>query len=214
MKTPFIALTIAALLTSITPANAWLGDSEPTLVQRYGSPHAVEISMGDIPTQKGYYVELKEAFTTNVSLIAASRNDYNMDLVETRQRDTFTKDGLGIVVYVGNVGEKYNGIDFSGSSVREVINCPLVWRKNTYGDNVAHFLFFSPSAIDTLLENNKGDSTWADTWRPLSSEPGIYIKRTADNSRLAIAYGVSENEIHRLEIRMVDEAGPTASSTP
>src|ERR1035437_5281878 len=210
MKTPFIALTIAALLTSIAPANAWLGDSEPTLVQRYGSPHEVEISMGDIPTQKGYYVELKEAFTTNVSLIAASRNDYNMDLVETRQRDTFTKDGLGIVVYVGNIGEKYNGVDFSGSSVREVISCPLVWRKNKNGDKVGHPVVFSPAAISTLLENNKGNSTWADNWHTLSFIPGTYIKRTADKSRMAIACGVSENEIHRLEVRMVDGDGKSA----
>src|ERR1700681_4786381 len=100
MKTPFIALTIAASLIAITTANAWLGDSEPILVQRYGPPHAVEISTGDIPTQKGFYVELTEAFTTNVSLIASTNNDYNLDLVETRQRDTFTKDGVHITVYV------------------------------------------------------------------------------------------------------------------
>jgi hypothetical protein len=210
MKTIPIALAIATSLTAITAANAWLGDSEPTLVQRYGSPHAVEISTGDVPTQKGFYVELTEAFTTNVSLIASTNNDYNLDLVETRQRDTFTKDGLGITVYIGNVGEKYNGIDFSGSSVREVIHCPIVRRKNSHGDNVGHFMFFSPAAINTLLENNKGDSTWVDNWHTLSFIPGTYIKRTADKSRLAIAYGVSESEIHRLEVRMVDEAGKSA----
>jgi hypothetical protein len=210
MKTISIALTIAASLSAVATATAWLGDKEPTLVQRYGPTRAVEISMGDIPTQKGYYVELTESFTTNVSLIATTNNDYNLDLVETRQRDAFTKDGRNIVAYVGNVGEKYNGIDFSGSSVREVINCPLAWQKNKHGDNVGRFVFFSSAAIATLLENNKGDSTWADTWHPLSSTPGIYIKRTADKSRLAIAYGVSENEIHRLEFRLVDEAGKSA----
>ncbi len=207
MKTTFIALTIAASLTAITTANAWLGDSEPTLVQRYGSPRAVEISTSDIPTQKGFYVELTEAFTTNISLLASTNNNYNLDLVETRQRDTFTKDGRNITVYVGNVGEKYNGVDFSGASVREVIRCPIAWHKNSHHDNVGHFMFFSPSVLNTLLENNKGDSTWEDTWHPLSSLPGIYIKRTADKSRLAIAYGASENEIHRLEFRMVDQAG-------
>ena len=151
MKIVLIALTVAASLTIIVTANAWLGDPEPTLVQHYGSPRAVEISTGDIPTQKGFYVELTEAFTTNISLIASTNNDYNLDLVETRQRDTFTKDGLGITVYVGNIGEKYNGVDFSGSSVREVINCPIVWRKNSHRDNVGHFMFFSPSAINVLI---------------------------------------------------------------
>ena len=207
MKTISIAVTIAASLAAVATTNAWLGDSEPTLVQRYGSPRAVEISTGDIPTQKGFYVELTEAFTTNVSLIASTNNDYNLDLVETRQRDTFTKDGLGITVYVGNVGDKFNSIDFSGASVREVINCPLVWQKNSHHDKIGRFVFFSPSALNALLEKNKGDSTWTDAWHPLFSVPGIYIKRTADKSRLAIAYGASENEIHRLEFRMVDQAG-------
>jgi hypothetical protein len=210
MKTLLITLASAASLTLITTANAWLDDSEPTLVQRYGSPRAVEVSTSDIPTQKGFYVELTEAFTTNISLIASTNNDYNLDLVETRQRDSFTKDGLKITAYVGNVGEKYNGLDFSGSSVREVVNCPIVWRLNSHHDNVGHFMFFSPSAINTILDNNKGDSTWADSWHPLSSVPGIYIKRTADKSRLAIGYGASENEIHRLELRMVDQNGQTA----
>jgi hypothetical protein len=210
MKTISIALALAASLTIITTANAWLGDSEPTLVQRYGAPRAVEVSTGDIPTRKGFYVELTEAFTTNISLIASTNNDYNLDLVETRQRDTFTKDGLGITVYVGNVGERYNAVDFSGSSVREVIRCPIVWRKNSHGDNVGHFMFFSPAAVNTLLENNKGDSTWADSWHTLSSLPGIYIKRTADSSRIAIAYGVSADKIHRIEFRMVDQNGQTA----
>jgi hypothetical protein len=210
MKTVLIALASAASLIIITTANAWLGDSEPTLVQQYGPPRAVEISTGDIPTKKGFYVELTEAFTTNVSLIASTNDNYNLDLVETRQRDTFTKGGLAVVVYIGNVGEKYNGLDFSGSSVREVINCPIVWRKNSHRDNVGRFMFFSPAAINALLDNNKGDSTWADSWHPLASLPGIYIKRTADKSRIAIAYGVSENEIHRLEFRMVDQNGQTA----
>ncbi len=210
MKTISIAIAVAASITIITTANAWLGDSEPTLVQHYGSPRAVEISTDEIPTQKGFYVELTEAFTTNISLIASTNNDYNLDLVETRQRDTFAKDGLRIKVYVGNVGERYNGLDFSGSSVREVINCPIVWRLNSHHDNVGHFMFFSPSAMNTILNNNKGDSTWADSWHPLSSLPGIYIKRTADKSRLAIGYGASENEIHRLELRMVDQNGQTA----
>ena len=210
MKSPSIALTIAASLAAITTANAWLGDSEPTLVQRYGSPHAVEISTGDIPTQKGYYVELTESFTTNVSLIASTNDNYNLDLVETRERCTFTKGSLDVTAYLGNAGEKYDGVDFSGLSVREAINCPLTSRKNTHGDKVGHFMFFSPAAIAALLENNKGNSTWADAWRPISLMPGIYIKRTADKSRMAIAYGASENEIHRLEFRMVDEAGKSA----
>src|SRR6266403_834184 len=110
MKSLFIALTIAASL--IANANAWLGDSEPALVQRYGPPRAVEISTGDIPTQKGYYVELTASFTTNVSLIASTNDNYNLDLVETHQRETFTKAGLGVVVYIGNAAEKYDSVDF------------------------------------------------------------------------------------------------------
>ena len=210
MKIASIALAIATSLTALTTANAWLGDSEPTLVQRYGPPRTVEISTGDIPTQKGFYVELTASFTTNVSLIASTNDNYNLDLVETRERCTFTKDSLGVTVYLGNAGEKYDGVDFSGLSVREVINCPLVSRKNTHGDKVGHFMFFPPAAINALLENNKGNSTWADDWRPTSLMSGIFIKRTADKSRMAIAYGASENEIHRLEFRMVDEAGKSA----
>src|SRR5882724_8355555 len=160
MKTFSIVLAIATSLTALTTANAWLGDSEPTLVQRYGPPRAVEVSTGDIPTQKGFYVELTASFTTNVSLIASTNDNYNLDLVETHQRDIFTKSGLSIAVYVGTPGEKYNGVDFSGLSVREVINCPLVSRKNTHGDKVGHFMFFSAAAINALLENNKGNSTW------------------------------------------------------
>jgi hypothetical protein len=210
MKTIFIALTIAASLTAFTTANAWLGDSEPTLVQHYGSPHAVEVSTDDIPTKKGFYMELTEAFTTNISIIASTNDNYNLDLVETRQRDTFTKDGLKITVYVGNVGEQYNGVDFSGASVREIVNCPLVWQNNTHHDNVGQFKFFSPAALNTILKNNQGDSLWADSWHPLLALPGIYIKRTDDKARLAIAYGASTNQIHRLEFRMVDANGQTA----
>ena len=96
----------------------------------------MEISNGDIPTQKGYYAELKENFSTNVSLIASTDTDYNMDLVENRKRYTFQKDDLGIVVYVGNANEKYSGVDFAGKSAREVVASPIVWKKNKNGDKV------------------------------------------------------------------------------
>jgi len=95
MKTISIALAVAASLAAITTANAWLGDSEPTLAQRYGSPRAVELSTGDIPTQKGFYVELTEAFTTNISLIASTNNDYNLDLVETHHAMPSRKTACG-----------------------------------------------------------------------------------------------------------------------
>ena len=209
MKTALIALTTAASLTAITTANAGLGDTEQALTQHYGTPLAVETSNGDIPTQKGYYVELKEAFATNVSLIADSRNNYNMDLVETRQRSTFMKDGLRIVAYVGNPGEKYNGVDFAGASSREVISCPIVWRKNRNGDQVGLPSPFSQQTLQAILEANQGNSTWDDHWQILSI-PGVYIRKTADKSRLAIAYGTSELDIQRLELRMVDEPGKTA----
>ena len=205
MKPSSIALTIAALLTTISTANAWLGDSEDALSHRYGKPKAVEMSNGDIPTQKGYYAELKENFGTNVSLIASTDTGYSMNLVETRKRYKFQKDGLGIVVYVGNTGEKYNGADFAGKSAREVVLCPVVSKKNKTGDKVGHPVAFSLSTINSILNNNKGDSAWADVWQA-NSTPGAYIKRTLDKSRLAIAYGVSENEIYRLDIEMVNDA--------
>ena len=205
MKLSSIALTIAALLTSISTANAWLGDSEDALSHRYGKPKAVEMSNGDIPTQKGYYAELKENFGTNVSLIASTDTGYSMDLVESRKRYTFQKDGLGIVVYVGNADEKYNGADFAGKSAREVVLCPVVWKKNKHGDKVGHPVAFLPSTINTILDDNKGDSAWADVWQA-NSTPGAYIKRSLDKSRLAIAYGVSENEIYRLDVEMVNDA--------
>jgi hypothetical protein len=210
MKTISIALTIAASLALVATAHAWLGDPEPTLAQRYGKPLAVEVSTDDIPTQKGVYIELTEAFTTNISLIASTNNNYNLDLVETRQRDTFIKDGQHIAVYIGNVGEHYNGVDFSGASVREVINCPLTWQKDSHDDQIGRFMFFSPANINTLLENNRGGSTWPDDWRPLLSTPGIFVKRTADKTRIAIAYGTSDQKIHRVEFRMVDQNGQIA----
>ena len=205
MKPSSIALTIAALLTTISTANAWLGDSEDALSHRYGKPRAVELSTGDIPTQKGYYAELKENFGTNVSLIASTDTGYSMDLVENRKRYTFQKDGFGIVVYVGNANEKYNGDDFAGNSAREVITCPVVWKKNKNGDKVAHPVAFSLPTVNTILDNNKGDSAWGDAWQTAPT-PGAYIKRSLDKSRLAIAYGVSENETYRLDIQMVDDA--------
>jgi hypothetical protein len=128
-----------------------------------------------------------------------------MDLVESRKRYTFQKDGLGIVVYVGNADEKYNGVDFAGKSTREMITCPVVWKKNKIGDKVGYPVAFSLSTINTILDNNKGDATWRDDWQPAPT-PGAYIKRTLDKSRLAIAYGVSENEIYRLDIEMVNDA--------
>ena len=149
MRSIFIAFTIAALLGITVTANAWLGDSPDALIQRYGKPKLVELTTGDIPTQKGYYVELKENYSTNVNLLASTDANYNeigygMDLVETRSRYTFEKDGLSIVAYVGNIGEKYNGTDFAGRSAREIIHCGTVWEKNKSGDKFAqpggHFL--------------------------------------------------------------------------
>ena len=210
MKKIFIALTIVASFALIANAHAWLGDSEPALVQHYGKPQAVEVSTAGIPTQKGVYIELTETFTTNISLIASTNDDYNLNLVETRQRDTFLKDGEQISVYVGNIGERYNGVDFSGASVREVINCPITWQKNTHNDLIGRFAFFSPAAINTMLGNNRGDSTWPDSWRPLPYTPGIFIKRTADKSRIALAYGTSVKEIYRLEFRLIEQSSLTA----
>jgi len=205
MKPLSIALTVAALLTAVPRANAWLGDSENELTQRYGKPKAVEISNGDIPMQRGYYAELKEDFNTNVSLIASTAKGFGLDLVENRKRYTFEKDGSRIVIYIGNDGEKYGGVGFTGKSAREVITCPVVWKKNRNGDKVGHPVAFSQAAIDTILDNNKGDSAWIDDWRSIST-PGTYIKRTTDGTRMAIAYGVSEHEIYRLEVRMADDA--------
>lgn len=210
MKPVSIAWTIAALLTAISTADAWLGDAEEVLIRRYGKPKAVERSNGDIPTQKGYYAELKENYGTNVSLIASTDKGHSMDLVENRRRYTFQKDGLGIMVYVGNADEKYDGVDFAGKSAREIVTCPIVWKKNRGGDNIGHPVAFSPASIHTILDDNKGDSAWADAWQPIST-PGTYIKRTVDKSRLAIARGVSENEIYRLEIRMADDASQSVN---
>ena len=210
MKTTFTALTMAALFGITTTANAWLGDSQDALIQRYGKPKLVELTTGNIPAQKGYYAELKENFSTNTSLIAWTGTNYNeigygMDLVETRSRYTFEKDGLKIVTYIGNAGEKYNGADFSDRSAREIINSGSVWEKDKSGDQFRHSVPLSPSVVDAFLENNKGDSTWPDAWQP-SSVPGTWLKRTADKMRMAIAHGTSEHQIYQLEVRMVDDA--------
>ncbi len=210
MKTAFTALTIAAWFGITATANAWLGDSPDALVQRYGKPKLVELTTGDIPAQKGYYAELKENFTTNTSLIAWTGTNYNevgygMDLVETRRRYTFEKDGLKIVTYIGNAGEKYNGADFSDRSAREIVNSSAVWEKDKSGDQYRRSVPLSQSVIDAFLENNKGESTWPDTWQS-SAVPGTWRKRTADKMRMAIAHGTSERQIFQLEVRMVDDA--------
>src|SRR5580700_10289794 len=142
MKTASIALTVTALLAAISTADAWLGDSETELIQRYGKPRVVELTTGDIPMQRGYYAELKENFSTNVSLIASTDTNYNsigygMDLVETRTRYKFENNGSGITVYVGNTNEQYSGVDFAGKSAREIVKSGTVWQKNKNGDKVA-----------------------------------------------------------------------------
>jgi hypothetical protein len=210
MKPTSMALTVAVLLTAISTANAWLGDSEQELIQRYGKPKVVQLTTGDIPTQKGYYAELKENFSTNVSLIASTDTNYNsigygMDLVETRTRYKFENNGLGITAYVGNTNDQYASVDFAGKSAREIINSGTVWQKNKTGDKVAIPVPLSPSVVDAFLENNKGNSSWADAWQP-SPVAGTYLKRTADKTRLAIAHGASEHEIYQIEVRMVDDA--------
>jgi hypothetical protein len=209
MKATFIAIVIAAVLGIAATANAWLGDSQDALVQRYGKPALVQLTTGDIPTQKGYYAELKENFSTNVSLIAWTGTNYDevgygMDLVETRNRYTFEKDGLKIIAYTGNPGEKYNGADFSDRSTREIINSGAVWDKNKDGDKFRRSVPLTLSVINAFLENNKGDSTWPAAWQP-SAVPGTWLKRTADKARMAIAHGTSEQEIYHLEVRMVDD---------
>jgi hypothetical protein len=209
MKITFTALTIAAVLGIAATANAWLGDSQDALIQRYGKPTLVQLTTGDIPAQQGYYAELKENFSTNASLIAWTGTNYDeigygMDLVETRSRYTFEKDGLRIVTYIGNAGEKYNGVDFSDRSAREIIHAGAVWEKDKSGDQFRRSLPLTPSVIDACLEDNKGDSTWPDAWQP-SAVPGTWLKRTANKTRMAIAHGTSEHEIFKLEVRMVDD---------
>ncbi len=210
MKFMLIALTGAAVIGVAATANAWLGDSQDALIQRYGKPTLVQLTTGDIPAQKGYYAELKENYSTNTSLIAWTGTNYNeigfgMDLVETRSRYTFEKDGLDIVAYVGADGEKYNGVDFTGRSAREIINSGTVWENDKSGDKFRHTVPLAPSVVAAFLENNKGDSTWADAWQP-SAIPGTWLKRTTDKMRMAIAHGISEHEIYRVEVRMVDDA--------
>lgn len=215
MKPISIAVTVTAALGLTATAHAWLGDTEDALIQHYGKPTLVQSTTGEIPTQKGYYAELKENYNTNVSLVAWSGTNYNevgygMDLVETRPRFTFQKDGLTIIAYIGNPGEKYNGADFSDRSAREILNCGSVWKKDKSGDQFRQSVPLSPSAIDTFLKENQGDSTWADAWQP-SLIPGTWLKRTADKTRLAIAHGTSENQIYQLEVRMVDDTAQPAN---
>jgi len=209
-KTLFIAFVLITSLAIVIPTMARLGDNSTSLIAHYGKHFAIEDSTDDIPTNKGVYIELTEAFVTNVSIIASTNDNYNLNLVETLQRQSFTTNGLHITAYVGNPGENFNGVDFSGQSVREVINCPLTWQTNSHQDQHGWFLFFPPAAIDKFLADNGGNSEWSGSWHSLTSSPGIFIKRTADKSRLAIAYGTSTNEIHRLEFRMMDQNGQTA----
>jgi hypothetical protein len=209
MKPLSIASAIAAMLAAATTANAWLGDSMASLDQHYGNPVWMQSTTGDIPTQKGQYAELKEGYGTNVSLIAQLSTNYDeigygMDLVEIRTRYLFVTNGLGIVVYIGNRGETYNGADFAGRSAREVLHAASVWRKDTSGDKFTHPLPIPPSVVDAFLEHNQGDSTWVDGWQPYSV-PGLHLRHTADKMRLAIGQGPSERRLYRVEVRMVDD---------
>jgi len=215
MKSISIVLALVVSVTAFQTAHARLGDSEDALIQRYGKPRVIEATTGDIPMQKGFYAELKENFNTNVSLIASTDTNYNdidygMDIVETRTRYKFEKDGLRVTAYVGNADEKYGGVGFAGRSAREVIYSPFTWAKNKIGDKVGHPQPFSPTAINTILDDNKGDSIWSDGWQPGPS-PGIYIKHTTDKSRMAIAYGPSENAIYRFEVRMISDEDQKAN---
>lgn len=209
MKTTFTALTIAASLGIAATANAWLGDSREALTQRYGKPMLTQLTTGEVPTQKGYYAELKENFSTNASLIAWTGTNYDevgygMDLVETRSRTLFETNGLRIVVYIGNAGETYSGADFAGRSAREILNGGSIWQKNKSGDKFTRSVPLSPTAISAFLENNKGESIWPDAWQP-SATPGRWLKRTADKSRLAVAHGTLDQQLYQVEVRMVDD---------
>ncbi len=209
MKTTFTVLTIAASLAIAATANAWLGDSREALIQRYGKPMLVQLTTGDVPTQKGYYAELKENFSTNASLIAWTGTNYDeigygMDLVETRSRSLFETNGLRIVAYIGNAGETYSGADFSGRSAREILNGGSVWQEDKSGDKFTRPVPLSPTVISAFLADNKGESTWPDAWQP-SATPGTWLKRTTDKSRLAVAHGTSDQQIYQLEVRMVDD---------
>ena len=217
MKPVSIGSALAAILAATTTANAWLGDSLTTLNQRYGKPAWMQSTSGDIPAQQGQYAELKEAYGTNVSLIAQLSTNYDeigygMDLAETRTRYLFVTNpemnsgraGLGIVVYIGNRGETYNGTDFSGRSAREILRAGSIWQKDPSGDKFTHPVPIPPSVVDAFLEHNKGDSTWVDGWQ-VHSAPGLYLKHTADKMRLAIGQGPSEHHFYRVEVRMVDD---------
>jgi len=209
MKTTFTALTIAASLGIAATANAWLGDSQDALIHRYGKPKLVQLTTGEVPTQKGYYAELKENFSTNASLIAWTGTNYNevgygMDLVETRSRCLFETNGLRIVAYIGSAGESYSGADFAGRSAREILNGGSVWQKDKSDDKFTRPVPLSPTVISAFLENNKGESTWPDAWQ-LSATPGTWLKRAADKSRLAVAHGTSDQQLYKVEVRMVDD---------
>ncbi|HTS17404.1 MAG TPA: hypothetical protein VMP11_07520 [Verrucomicrobiae bacterium] len=209
MKSAYLGLTTAALFSLAATAHAWLGDTREALIQHYGKPVLTQLTTGDIPTQKGYYAELTENYSTNTSLVAWEGTNYTevgygMDLVETRTRETFVTNNLTIAVYIGNSGETYNGVDFSGRSAREVIHSGSVWRTDASGDQFTHRLPLSPAVVDAFLDANKGDSTWSKVWRP-SQVPGSYLKRTADKMRLAIAHGTSPHDLYHLEVRMIDD---------
>jgi hypothetical protein len=209
MKPVSIAIALAAMLAVATTANAWLGDSLATLNQSYGNPLWMQSTTGDIPTQKGQYAELKESYGTNVSLIAQLSTNYDetgygMDLVEIRTRYLFVTNGLSIAVYIGNGGETYNGTDFSGRSAREILRAASVWQKDSSGDKFTHPLPIPPSVVDAFLEHNQGDSTWVGGWQPYSA-PGLYLRHTVDKTRLAIGQGPSENQLYRVEVRMVND---------
>jgi len=209
MKPALVGLTIAATFAIASTANAWLGDSQDALIRRYGKPVLRQLTTGDIPNQRGYYAELKENYSTNISLIAEMSTNYDeigygMDLIERRTREIFRTNDMIIAVYIGNVGETYTGADFAGRSVREILSDGSIWQKDSFGDKYAHPLPLAPSVISAFLADNKGESGWEEGWQS-SGTPGTWLKRSGSKARMAIAHGPSEQEIYQIEVRMVSE---------
>jgi hypothetical protein len=203
MKPLLLCLAAALVLALAADSRADLGDTPQQLKDRFGAPISVEKTTGDIPTQYGYYLELAENSSTNLIWMAPSKDGHYLELIEKRTRCTYFEDSLRVLAYLGIPNEKYGGIDYSGKCAREVVDGPIRWEKNIAGDKVGHPLPLTQETIGLELDANKGHSTWSDDWEPMIT-PGRFIRSTADRTRNAIAYGVSPQEVYRLEVIMAD----------
>ena len=120
---------------------------------------------------------------------------------ESRKLYNFEKDGFTVAIFLGNAGEKYNGVLFEGRSAKETIA-----KMVQVGTNARKAAPLSAQTIEGILEANRGNSTWQKEWQFQNSSAGgdSYAKWTANKTRKATITGDPGKEIYSLAVEMRD----------